>query len=239
MYENKINPDTLHKAVDQYLVKCVGNFSAFPLNKFYKSMSDSEKNTLNTWLLNLNELGLRANFVSSNKTIVVVESIDDFKEYESMGTDLYFYCFDVNPALSASWLYEMYCVEMGITSEFDADKLNAQFHAAYREVDRVSKTHFLKVALEKNAFVIVGLIFMVLSLLFSNVSAVCFILFVGVIMSFFMHFILARRIFDEEMVGLVLRKLQGIGEDEIIRSVIISNTILMKRVNGIVNLIKA
>lgn len=238
MYENKINSETLDKAIDQYLHKCFCKISAFPTNKFYSLMSEGEKNTLDNWLESLKELGLRINFVSSQKCLIVIEDQKDFQEIISLGIDLYFYCLEVNPAISASWLYEFYCKDQAIHSEFDLDKLHSSFVDSYREVDRIGKTHFLKIAVEKNAFVVAGLILAFLALLLISIPALCFLMVVGVVMSFFMHFVLAKRIYDEEMVSVILEKLKGAGEDESIRSVVISNTILVKKINSVIQLVK-
>ena len=233
MYENKIDSDKLNKAVNQYVLRCVGENLKFPVKNYFYSMSTPEQQVLMDWIGDLDNLGLKAIFHTADKKEVVVQNKADFEKYNSLNLDLFFSRLEIDPALSAHWLYDFYCEDLGVTKKFESKKLKNLFIKVYQEVDLIGKRHFLKVAVEKNFFVVLGLCFALLSVLLASIQFLCFIFIVCVVMSAFLQLVLAKRIYDEQIAILLLQKLKDVGLDEDIQSIVISNFILVNDVNKI------
>lgn len=237
MYENKIDSDITTKAIDELLSSYLGINLKFPSRMFISQMTNLEKENLYQWANQLEKFCLHGVVLSENdQRVIHFHNSQDLQSLEEADSDFMFLQLQADPALTALWLYEFYCRENHIIQQFDSVKLKALLRKAYKSSDVVAKTHFLKIAIEKNFFVVCSLICLVF-LLVSELALVCFVFGVCAFMGLFMHFFLAQRILEEEMVNICLDTLGGVGEDDIIKSVIISNSILKKQINQFVPLI--
>ena len=234
MYDKKIESDIIDKAVNQFLRDCVGRVESYPCFLPYSEMSEVDKENLSSCIISLSDSNLSMVLYSPSSKFTEIQDQSQLDQYMKRGDDFSFVGLKVNAAASAVWLYDFITKMNDRLPNYDLQKLREKLAVAHIESAKFIKIHPIKMGLDKNLFLVAALVCLVLSVLLINLAALSFIFMCLSVMLLLLQIFLGRRILDEEMVKFQIESLGGIGEDEQIRAVLVSNVILTKRLNVLI-----